>query len=55
MDIAFKYRNYFRKDVIIDLIVYRRWYVRNIKYHISSSLEITGDTTNSTSQHSPNR
>ena len=27
MDIAFKYRNYFRKDIIVDLIVYRRWYV----------------------------
>ena len=26
MDIAFKYRNYFRKDIIVDLIVYRRWY-----------------------------
>ncbi|KAI0070572.1 dehydrogenase E1 and transketolase domain-containing protein 1 [Panus rudis PR-1116 ss-1] len=25
VEIAFKYRNYFRKDVIIDLIVYRRW------------------------------
>ncbi|KAI0786303.1 dehydrogenase E1 and transketolase domain-containing protein 1 [Abortiporus biennis] len=25
IDVAFKYRNYFRKDVIIDLIVYRRW------------------------------
>ncbi|KDQ52171.1 hypothetical protein JAAARDRAFT_210725 [Jaapia argillacea MUCL 33604] len=25
MDTAFKYRNYFRKDVIVDLIVYRRW------------------------------
>ena len=27
MDIAFKYRNYFRKDILVDLIVYRRWYV----------------------------
>ncbi|KAI0063865.1 2-oxoglutarate dehydrogenase, E1 component [Artomyces pyxidatus] len=25
VDVAFKYRNYFRKDVIIDLLVYRRW------------------------------
>ncbi|CAL1698812.1 unnamed protein product [Somion occarium] len=25
VEVAFKYRNYFRKDVIIDLIVYRRW------------------------------
>ncbi|TFY80498.1 hypothetical protein EWM64_g3510, partial [Hericium alpestre] len=25
VEIAFKYRNYFRKDVIIDLLVYRRW------------------------------
>ena len=27
VDIAFQYRHYFRKDVIIDLLVYRRWYV----------------------------
>lgn len=26
MDIAFKYRHYFRKDIIVDLLVYRRWY-----------------------------
>lgn len=25
VDIAFQYRNMFRKDVIIDLICYRRW------------------------------
>lgn len=25
MDIAFQYRNMFRKDIIIDLICYRRW------------------------------
>ncbi|KAI0918481.1 hypothetical protein AcV5_002463 [Taiwanofungus camphoratus] len=25
VEIAFKYRNYFRKDIIIDLLVYRRW------------------------------
>lgn len=25
--IAFEYRNQFRKDIIIDLLVYRRWYV----------------------------
>ncbi|CDO71005.1 hypothetical protein BN946_scf184844.g9 [Trametes cinnabarina] len=25
VDIAFKYRNYFRRDIIVDLIVYRRW------------------------------
>jgi len=25
MDIAFKYRHYFRKDIIVDLLVYRRW------------------------------
>ncbi|KAF8877232.1 dehydrogenase E1 and transketolase domain-containing protein 1 [Gymnopilus junonius] len=25
MDIAFLYRNYFRKDIIVDLLVYRRW------------------------------
>lgn len=27
MDIAFKYRHYFRKDIIVDLLVYRRWQV----------------------------
>ena len=27
IEIAFKYRNYFRKDIVIDLLVYRRWYV----------------------------
>jgi len=27
VDIAFQYRHQFRKDVIIDLLVYRRWYV----------------------------
>jgi len=27
MDVAFRYRNYFRKDIIVDLLVYRRWYV----------------------------
>lgn len=27
IEVAFKYRNFFRKDIIIDLIVYRRWYV----------------------------
>ncbi|KIY53250.1 dehydrogenase E1 and transketolase domain-containing protein 1 [Fistulina hepatica ATCC 64428] len=26
MEIAFEYRNYFRKDVIVDLLVYRRWH-----------------------------
>ncbi|PPQ78664.1 hypothetical protein CVT25_010552 [Psilocybe cyanescens] len=26
MDIAFRYRNYFRKDIIVDLLVYRRWH-----------------------------
>ena len=25
IDVAFKYRNFFRKDIIVDLIVYRRW------------------------------
>jgi hypothetical protein len=27
VDIAFQYRQHFRKDVIIDLLVYRRWRV----------------------------
>ncbi|KAH9931047.1 dehydrogenase E1 and transketolase domain-containing protein 1 [Amylocystis lapponica] len=27
VEIAFKYRNYFRKDIVVDLIVYRRWQV----------------------------
>ncbi|KAI0084520.1 dehydrogenase E1 and transketolase domain-containing protein 1 [Irpex rosettiformis] len=25
VEVAFKYRNHFRKDIIVDLIVYRRW------------------------------
>ncbi|EGO30021.1 hypothetical protein SERLADRAFT_433954 [Serpula lacrymans var. lacrymans S7.9] len=25
VETAFKYRNYFRKDIVVDLIVYRRW------------------------------
>ncbi|KAI0699000.1 dehydrogenase E1 and transketolase domain-containing protein 1 [Cytidiella melzeri] len=25
MEVAFKYRNHFRKDIVVDLIVYRRW------------------------------
>ncbi|KAF8914757.1 dehydrogenase E1 and transketolase domain-containing protein 1 [Mucidula mucida] len=25
MDVAFRYRQYFRKDIIVDLLVYRRW------------------------------
>ncbi|KAJ6475095.1 thiamine diphosphate-binding protein [Mycena vitilis] len=25
MEVAFEYRNYFRKDIIVDLLVYRRW------------------------------
>ncbi|KAJ7134754.1 dehydrogenase E1 and transketolase domain-containing protein 1 [Mycena epipterygia] len=25
MEVAFQYRNYFRKDIIVDLLVYRRW------------------------------
>ena len=25
VDIAFQYRHHFRKDIIIDLLVYRRW------------------------------
>lgn len=29
IDVAFKYRNFFRKDIIVDLIVYRRWSVRS--------------------------
>ena len=32
MEIAFKYRNYFRKDIIVDLIVYRRWWARPRSY-----------------------
>ena len=27
VDVAFQYRHHFRKDVIIDLLVYRRWHV----------------------------
>jgi probable 2-oxoglutarate dehydrogenase E1 component DHKTD1 len=25
MDIAFRYRNYFKKDIVVDLLVYRTW------------------------------
>ncbi|KAF8498860.1 dehydrogenase E1 and transketolase domain-containing protein 1 [Gautieria morchelliformis] len=25
MEVAFKYRNHFRKDIVVDLMVYRRW------------------------------
>jgi probable 2-oxoglutarate dehydrogenase E1 component DHKTD1 len=27
VEVAFQYRQHFRKDVIIDLLVYRRWHV----------------------------
>jgi len=27
VEVAFRYRHYFRKDIIIDLLVYRRWKV----------------------------
>ncbi len=27
MEIAFNYRNFFRKDIIIDLMCYRQWLV----------------------------
>jgi len=27
IEIAFQYRHHFRKDVIIDLLAYRRWHV----------------------------
>ena len=27
IEVAFQYRHHFRKDVIIDLLVYRRWHV----------------------------
>lgn len=56
VDVAFKYRNHFRKDVIIDLLVYRRWQVllcnpvRNPEIKVFS----IGATTNSTSPHSHN-
>lgn len=55
MNIAFKYRNYFRKDVIIDLIVYRRWYVGDIMCCTWNSFVHIGDITNSTSPRLPNR
>ncbi|KAI9511036.1 dehydrogenase E1 and transketolase domain-containing protein 1 [Russula earlei] len=32
VDVAFQYRHYFRKDVIIDLLVYRRWKVVPVKW-----------------------
>ncbi|KAF8069209.1 dehydrogenase E1 and transketolase domain-containing protein 1 [Lyophyllum atratum] len=39
MDIAFQYRKYFRKDIIVDLLVYRRWCV-----HIHNELDLPGIT-----------
>jgi hypothetical protein len=55
VDIAFQYRHHFRKDVIIDLLVYRRWCVL---MHFSSGLAETnvnstliGVTTSLTSLH----
>lgn len=56
VDIAFQYRHHFRKDVIIDLLVYRRWCV--LMYFSLSSLAETnvnstliGATTSLTSLH----
>lgn len=36
VQIAFSYRNFFRKDVIIDLMCYRRWYVTIIDNQLRS-------------------
>ena len=33
MEVAFKYRHFFRKDIIVDLIVYRRWYISRFFYY----------------------
>ena len=33
MEIAFRYRDYFRKDIIVDLLVYRRWGYVNFGDH----------------------
>ncbi|TFK38288.1 Transketolase, pyrimidine binding domain-containing protein [Crucibulum laeve] len=41
MDIAFRYRNYFRKDIIVDLLVYRRWYVSTSSHN---ELDLPGIT-----------
>lgn len=33
VNIAFAYRNFFRKDIIIDLMCYRQWYVLLRGFH----------------------
>lgn len=45
VEVAFKYRHFFRKDIIIDLIVYRRWYAyvpRNVMTKIVAHVLIRG-------------
>jgi len=60
VDIAFQYRHHFRKDVIIDLLVYRRWRVL-IYFSLSGLAEtnvnstLIGATTSLTSLHLHNR
>jgi hypothetical protein len=56
VDIAFQYRHHFRKDVIIDLLVYRRWRVL-IYFSLSGFAEtdvnstLIGATMSLTSRH----
>ena len=44
VDIAFQYRHHFRKDVIIDLLVYRRWCVL-IYFSLSGLAKINVNST----------
>jgi len=54
VDVAFQYRHHFRKDVIIDLLVYRRWHVFLIIRFgtLKQKSFSTGAITNLTSPHS---
>ena len=43
IEIAFKYRNHFRKDIVIDLMVYRRWHVSSINgAHANLNIDAQG-------------
>lgn len=55
VEIAFKYRHFFRKDVIIDLIVYRRWYVVIHAVGLLIHNDFSGATTNLMNLRSPSR
>lgn len=55
IEAAFAYRHHFRKDVIVDLIVYRRWFVvQGVCPFPAKTWAYAGDTTNWTSRRSLN-